>query len=116
MKIISPKIHAILDYVVAIFLIVAPNLIDLSDFATNFSMTLGAIHFILTLVTIFKGGVTKLVPFPIHGIIELIVSLTLMVLAFTVFGKNKTDHFYFACLGVSILAIYFLTDYKAKSD
>lgn len=116
MKIISPKIHAILDYVVAIFLIVAPNLIDLSDFATNFSMTLGVIHFILTLVTIFKGGVTKIVPFPIHGIIELIVSLTLMVLAFTVFGKNKTDHFYFACLAVAILSVYILTDYKTKSD
>lgn len=94
----------------------APNLIDLSDLATNFSMTLGVIHFILTLVTIFKGGVTKLVPFPIHGIIELIVGLTLIVLAFTVFGKNKTDHFYFACLAVTILSVYILTDYKTKSD
>lgn len=116
MKIISPKIHAILDYVVAIFLIVAPNLIDLSGFATNFSIALGIIHFILTLVTSFKGGVTKLVPFPIHGIIELIVGLTLMVLAFTIFGTSKTDHFYFACLGVAIIAVYILTNYKAKSD
>ena len=116
MKIISPKIHAVLDYVVAIFLIVAPYLFELSSFAATFSIALGAIHFILTIVTIFRGGAVKLVPFPIHGLIELLVSLTLAVLAFTVFGKSKIDHFYYASLAVAIFIVFILTDYKAKTS
>lgn len=115
MKIISPKVHAVLDYVVALFLIVAPNLIPLSGPAATFSMVLGAIHFVLSLFTIFRGGAVKLVPFPIHGIIECIVSLTLAVLAFTVFGKYKADHFYYASLALAIFAVFILTDYKAKT-
>lgn len=116
MKIISPKIHAVLDYVVAIFLIVAPYLFELSNFAAQFSIALGTIHFILTIVTIFKGGAVKLVPFPMHGLIELAVSITLAVLAFTLFGKYKTDHFYYAGLAVTIFLVYILTDYKAKNN
>jgi hypothetical protein len=115
MKIISPKIHVVLDYVVAIFLIIAPNLIDLSANAAIFSMVLGSIHFLLTIVTIFKGGVVKLVPFPIHGIIELIVSVTLGILAFTLFSNHMADHFYYAGLAVAIFLVYLLTDYKAAA-
>lgn len=115
MKIISPKTHAILDYVVAIFLIVAPNLINLSTNAAIFSMILGSIHFLLTILTIFRGGAVKLVPFPIHGIIELIVALTLGVLAFTVFSIHMADHFYYACLAIAIFVVFILTDYKAIS-
>ena len=114
MKIISPKVHAILDYAVALFLIIAPNFINLSAFAATFSMALGAVHFLLSILTIFKGGAFKLVPFHIHGYIELIVSLSLGVLAFTIFGKNMMDHFYFASLALAILIVFLLTDYKAK--
>lgn len=115
MKIISPKIHVVLDYIVALFLIIAPNLIDLSANAAIFSMVLGIIHFLLTVVTIIKGGVLKLVPFPIHGIIELIVSITLGILAFTLFGSHMADHFYYAGLAVAIFLVYILTDYKASA-
>ncbi|MFA6276662.1 MAG: hypothetical protein WC622_07925 [Pedobacter sp.] len=116
MKIITPKIHVILDYVVALFLIIAPNIVGLSTTAATFSMVLGGIHFLLTLITIFRGGVVKLVSFPIHGFIELVVSFTLAVLALTVFSKNMTDHFYYAGLAVAIFIVFILTDYKAKTS
>ncbi|MFD0940449.1 hypothetical protein [Pedobacter boryungensis] len=116
MKIISPKIHAILDYVFVIFLIVAPNIIGLSTTAATFSMILGGIHLLLTLVTMFKGGVIRLIPFPVHGIIELVVSFTLAVLALTVFRKNMIDHFYYAALAITIFIIFILTNFKAKTN
>ncbi|MBB2146141.1 hypothetical protein GM921_11640 [Pedobacter sp. LMG 31464] len=116
MKIISPKVHAVLDYVVALFLIVAPNIIGLSTTAAIFSMVLGGIHFLLTLLTVFRGGAVKLVPFPVHGFIELVVSFTLAVLALTVFSKYKVDHFYYAGLSVAIFVVFMLTDYKAKTS
>jgi hypothetical protein len=116
MKIINPKVHAILDYVVALFLIVAPNIIGLSTTAATFSMVLGGIHFLLTLITVFRGGAVELVPFPVHGFIELVVSFTLAVLALTVFSKHMTDHFYYAGLAVAIFIVFILTDYKAKTS
>lgn len=115
MKIISPKIHVVLDYLVAIFLIIAPNLIDLSANAAIFSMVLGSVHFLLTIVTIIKGGVVKLVPFPVHGIIELIVSITLGILAFTLFSSHMVDHFYYASLAIAIFLVFILTNYKAPA-
>lgn len=116
MKIISPKIHAILDYFVVIFLIIAPFIFKLSVPAITFSIALAAIHFLLTILTAFKGGLVKLIPFPIHGIIELVVSITLAVLALSLFSTYKPDHFYFACLALAIFIVYILTDYKAKTN
>lgn len=115
MKIISPKIHGVLDYVVVIFLIVAPYIFDLSPLAKTFSIVLGAIHFLLTIFTAFKSGLVKVIPFPIHGLIELLVSIALVILAFTIFSSHITDHFYYACLAVSIFIVFILTDYKAKT-
>lgn len=115
MKIISPKTHVVLDYVVALFLIIAPNLIGLSANAAIFSMVLGSIHFVLTIITIIKGGILRLVPFSVHGIIELIVSIALAILAFTLFSSHITDHYYYAGLAIAIFLVYILTDYKANA-
>lgn len=114
MKIISPKIHMVLDYLMAIFLVIAPQFINFSEKAATFSMVLGGIHFLLTILTKFKGGIVKLVPFRIHGVIEFLVTVALAVLSFTIFRNSMTDHFFFACLALVILIVFLLTDYKAE--
>lgn len=116
MKIVNPKVHAVLDYIVAIFLIAAPYLFNLSAFASTFSIALGLVHFLLSLATIFKGGAVKLVPFPVHGLIEFFVSLILGLLAFTIFRNHKIDQMYYTSLAFAILLVFILTDYKAAKD
>ncbi|RZL51007.1 MAG: hypothetical protein EOP00_01505 [Pedobacter sp.] len=112
MKIISPKFHAILDYVTVIFLIAAPKLFLLSDVASTFCYLLAGVHLLITICTDFSGGLFKVIPLRIHGLIEFFVAFGLAVAAFTYFRGNMTDHLFFACLGLVIIIVFLLTDYK----
>ncbi|WP_316844798.1 hypothetical protein [Pedobacter psychrodurus] len=112
MKMISPKFHAVLDYILVIFLLASPDVFGLSKTASTLAYALGIIHFLLTVSTDFSGGIFKIVNLKLHGIIEFFVSIVLVVLAFTLFKGNLTDEIFYACLGLLILIIFTLTDYK----
>lgn len=116
MKFISPKVHAVLDYLVAAFLIIAPQFLPLSATSLVLSVALGIIHFILTILTKFRGGIVKLVPLPMHGMVELVVSLTLGLLSLTYFRHHMADHFYWACLALAIMVVFLCTDYKGEKS
>lgn len=112
MKIITPKFHAIIDFVLIILLLASPNIFHLSNTASTLCYALAIIHFLLTIITDFKGGIFKIVHLKLHGLIELAVSILLVILAFTFFKGNLADEIYFACLGLLILIIFTLTDYQ----
>jgi hypothetical protein len=112
MKIISPKFHAVLDYILVMLLLASPDVFGLSKTASTLAYVLGVIHFILTVCTNFSGGIFKLINLKLHGLIEFFVSIVLVVLAFTLFKGNLTDEIFYACLALLILIIFTLTDYK----
>ncbi|MFD2285419.1 hypothetical protein GJU39_04485 [Pedobacter petrophilus] len=112
MKIISPKFHAVLDYILVMLLLISPDLFGLSSTASTLAYTLGIIHFLFTVCTKFSGGIFKIINLQIHGLIELVVSITLVVLAFTVFKGNIVDEMFYACFGILLLIVFTLTDYK----
>lgn len=114
MKIISSKTHAILDFVTVIALLAVPDLISLTHNATILSYTLAGIHFFMTIMTDFSGGIFKIIPFQMHGYIELLVGVALIALAFTVFKGDSTDEIYYACVGLIILIVFSITDYNKK--
>lgn len=114
MKIISSKTHAILDFITIIALLALPDLVFLTPTAATLSYTLAVIHFIMTITTDFKGGIFKLIPFKVHGYVELAVGIILLVLAFTFFKGDLTDEIYFACVGLIILILFSITDYHKK--
>ncbi|MBC7417925.1 MAG: hypothetical protein H7325_07200, partial [Pedobacter sp.] len=99
MKIISAKTHAVLDFVTVIALLAIPDLVSLSPNAAVLSYVLAGIHFFMTVMTDFSGGIFKIIPFQIHGYVELLVGIALVILAFTVFKGDKIDETYFACVG-----------------
>ena len=112
MKIISPKFHAVLDYMLVMLLLISPDLFGLSETASTLSYALGIFQFLLTICTNFSGGIFKIIALKLHGLIELVVSITLIILAFTVFKGNVVDEMFYACLGLLILIIFTITDYK----
>ncbi len=109
---ISSKFHAVLDFILIILLLASPGLFHLTEQAGRLLYTLAGIHFVLSIVTDYAAGIFKLVPFRLHGLAELLLSMVLLILAFTVFDDNLRDEIYFACLGLFLLMIYSLTDYK----
>ncbi len=112
MKVITPKLHAILDYIVVLFLFISPSVIGLSITGRNFCYLLGGIHLLVSLCTNYSGGFFKVLPLRIHGLIEFFVSLGLIITAYTLFRNHTTDQVYFTALGTTILIVFILTDYK----
>ncbi len=66
MKVLSPTIHGILDYVVVIAFALAPALLGLSGLPAAISYSLAVVHLLLTLATAFPLGAVKLVPLPLQ--------------------------------------------------
>lgn len=114
MKILSPKVHGILDYVVVVAFALAPTLFHFSQLPAVISYALAVIHLLLTLTTAFPLGVVKWIPFTIHGSLELIVSVALVVLPWVAgFAGEAAARLYFVSSGVVIFVVWLLTDYKA---
>lgn len=113
---LNSKIHGAIDYLVVVFLFLSPTLFGLPEVTTLFTYALGVIHLILTVTTKFEFGLVKLIPFKIHGIIELIVSLALVGVAFYL-GSLEGDlarNFYLG-FAVAVFATWLLTDYESSA-
>ena len=117
MKIISSKVHGILDYLTVIFLFSAPTLFKMEGYLCTFTYALACVHFLLTALTNFEVGIFKVIPFRIHGLIELIVSVALIAAAFWFNSNGSGLGFYFYIgLAVVILIVFLLTDFKGSRN
>ncbi len=113
---INSKIHGIIDYLVVIFLWASPSLFGLSETTALFTYVLGGIHLVLTILTNFEFGLIKVIPFKIHGWIELLVSFALVGVAFYL-GNLEGDlsrNFYLG-FAAAVFLTFILTDYKSKA-
>jgi len=114
MKILTPRMHGYLDYIVVVAFALAPTIFGFSPVPTRISYALAVVHLLLTLCTAFPMGVLKLVPFTVHGGIELIVFIALLAMPwlFAFAGEPNARNFY-VVFGVVIFLVYLTTDYKA---
>jgi hypothetical protein len=113
MKIINAKVHGILDYIVVAGFLAAPSLFGLMGLPALIAYVLAGVHLTLTLLTAFPGGAVKVIPFKVHGLIELIVGPCLMVLPFVLgFTEQAPAAAFYAYGGILIFVVWLLTDYK----
>lgn len=80
MKILSPKIHGYLDYVVVIGFLLAPTLLGLSGIPATIAYLLAPVHLLVMLLTNFPLGIFKAMSFRLHSNIEFLVSFILITL------------------------------------
>jgi len=113
MAFINSKLHGIIDYLVVIFLWASPSLFNLPPGTAMFTYILGGIHLLLTLFTDFEFGAFKVIPFHIHGWIELIVSVALGGLAFYFYTINDAvSHKFYVFFAIAVFLTWLLTGYK----
>src|SRR5271154_4513649 len=113
---LNSKSHGAIDYAVVLFLWLSPTLFGLPKITSTFTYILGAIHLILTITTNFELGLIKIIPFKVHGIIELIVSIALLAAAFYL-GSLEGDlsrNFYIGC-AIAVFLTWLITDYKSSN-
>jgi len=114
MKILSSKAHGVIDYLLVAFLLLSPTIFKMEGDLRTITYALGAAHLLITILTDFEVGVFKVIPFRIHGLIEIVVALALGGLAFW-FNSNGSDlgFYFFSLLAVAVLLVFVLTDFKS---
>lgn len=108
-KTLSPYAHAALDYAVAAGFALAPQALDLVGLAAVLSYAIAAMHLALTLFTDFPASAARVIPFDLHGRVELAIGLALPVLAVTFL--DDTALAFFVGMSATMLAAWVATPY-----
>jgi hypothetical protein len=113
-KILNPTIHGVLDYALALAFLAAPGWLGFSDTAASLSYILGVIYLAASSLTKYPLGAIKMIPFPVHGVLEAIMAACWIVMPW-VFGyaADTAARNFYVIAGFGLLLIALLTDYKA---
>jgi hypothetical protein len=115
MKFITPKVHGIIDILVVLFLLASPSFFGFTGLLATFTYALVVVHLLLTLTTDYNIGIVKLIPLSIHGAIEFIVGVVLIVLAYTLFKDEDSGKLFYIVFGTVVLLTWLVSDYKKVS-
>ncbi len=115
MKILSPKIHGYLDFLTVIIFALAPTVFGFDGLPATISYILAVVHLLLTLATAFPLGIVKIVPLLVHGGIELIVAVALVILPF-ILGFTEAARNFFIGIGIVIFIVWLISDCRKSGD
>jgi drug/metabolite transporter (DMT)-like permease len=116
MKVISPKLHGIIDYLVVLFLFASPTMFTMTEDIATYTYILGTVHLLLTILTNYSYGIFRLIPLQLHGLIELVVGAALVILAFTVLKYDERASQFYEWFGIAVLVVFAFSDYNRKND
>ena len=106
-RFITKRIHAYLDYPVALALIVLPFLLNLgqsSAMAIWLSVATGVAAFLLTLLTDHHLGLVRVLSYKLHLVVDMLVGVAFVVAPFVLKFEN-IDATYYWFLGVAVLVV-----------
>lgn len=113
---IKSRIHGALDYATVLFLLLSPYLIGMPPLASKVAYGLGIFQLLLTLATDYEAGMVRLIPFRVHGIIELIAAIALVGIAIYLGNiEGLNPRIYYICLAVVYFATWLATDFRSES-
>jgi hypothetical protein len=114
MNFLNARLHGYLDLVTVAVFVLAPFLFGLGGYVAAVAWGLAAVHLALTLLTRFPLGVVKVIPFPVHGVVELIVGVVLVLAMPRLLGAGlgSPARSFFTGAGVAILVVWVLTRYR----
>jgi len=107
MRFITKRIHAFLDYPVAILLIVLPFLLNLgasSPLAMQLSVITGVAALLLTIFTDHHLGLIPVLSYQFHLIVDLIVGVVFVAAPFLL-GFEGLDSYYYWTIGATVLIV-----------
>ncbi len=107
LRFITKRIHAYLDYPVALSLIAAPFLLGLGSshpLARWLAFGTGIAALVLTLFTEHHLGAIRVLPYKLHLAVDFLVGVTFLV-APAVFGFSGVDAWYYWANAGAVLAV-----------
>lgn len=107
MKFVTKKMHALIDYPVALALITLPFILGLGEshaLAFYTSIITGVAALLLTLITDHQTGIVKLISYKSHLAVDFMVGLSFIILPLA-FGFHGIDLVYYLANGLTILMV-----------
>jgi hypothetical protein len=115
MRILDARIHGVLDFVTVAILLLGPLLFGLGGSPAAIAYSLAAIHLLMTLLTRYPMGIWKTIPFVVHGIVELIVGIFLLILpTIQGYAPGSPARRFYMVVGAMILIVWALTRYAPQ--
>lgn len=112
---IPPLVHGVLDYPLAVVLIVGPLVLDFDSGAAKwiaFAFGIGAA--VLAVGTAWSTGIVKIIPPLLHGYADICVTVALIVLPFIVgFWDHTTALAFYLVVGIGGLLATLATRWEA---
>ena len=113
MKLISSKVHGLLDYISVVVLALSPQLFGMRFYPGALSYALACVHFVLTFFTDFEFGFVRMIPLRIHGAIEVSVSVVLLLVAgLFAFQHDATAFYFYATFALFLFFVWLFSSYK----
>ena len=95
----------------------APTIFKMEGTLCSMTYVLAVVHFALTALTAFELGLVKIIPFKLHGVIEIVVAAALGGVALWFSNNDNTLGFYFySVLAIVIMIVFLLTDFKSVKE
>jgi len=116
LKIISPAVHGVLDYAVALVLIAAPFVLrfgEQSPLAFWLSLAAGLGLIAYSVLTDYRNSLVKFIPFRTHLVFDFSAGAVFVAAAFLA-PFQGTAFIFFLVMGFSIMAVVLLTDPVAR--
>ena len=104
---VPPQVHGVLDYPLAAVLIAGPLVLDFDyTAATVIALAFGGVATVLAVATAWPTGIVKVIPPLLHGYVDTVVTVALIVLPFAVGFSYRTPAllFYVIVGGLGLLA------------
>lgn len=115
MRILDARIHGFLDLLTVFAFLIGPLLFGLGGSPAAIAFALALVHLAMTLLTRFPMGRRKVIPFPVHGIVELVVGIALLILpSFAGYAPGSPARRFYLGMGAAILVVWALTAYGAR--
>lgn len=103
--------HAYADYLMVLFLWAAPTLFVMPDGLSRLAYGMGIAHLFFTVCTDTTAGIFRFFSMPLHGLIELGVSIILVTISYTLLEYDDRSRAFFLTYAVLLLVLFLVTDY-----
>lgn len=115
MNLLTRAQHAYLDALVVVVFALAPLILGLDGAGAALSYVLAGVHLIMSLVTAdLPGAPQRIIPLPLHGLIEAAVAVALSLVAWLIF--DGTEQVFFLVMAALILLVFAITPYVGESS
>jgi hypothetical protein len=117
MRFVTPRMHAPVDYLLVLLFALAPTIFGFSGTPAVLSYIIAVGYLAMSLLTAYPLSLAKIIPFPVHGYVELVLGPVLALSPFILgFSRIESARNFFIALGIAVFLAWLTTDYRAAEE